>query len=218
MGATEADLKAYVAGSGRDWNQLCQALMWNYCDQFGLVRTTYASALDAYYASAIESYDAYSAPLGAFVYYDIGAYGHVGYEVGSGDSMGSSRVQIVWGINAGVSSIEAYVAATGATPLGWSWRNGVNELEYIGGAKPPETETGEDEEMALRQMHYVESGKTYRGLWSETGYFTRWQDNGSDIANGMSKYWLTNSSVAVSKGLFDYIERDCKLVREGGTG
>lgn len=131
--ATESDMAAY-ANNGRDWDQLCQALVWNWCDQFGSAPVTYASALDAYYASPIESGDAYSAPPGAHVYYDIGAYGHVSTTVDDGQGMASSHVVEFWGINAGrAASVAAYVGATGATPLGWSWSNGANSFPYEGG-------------------------------------------------------------------------------------
>jgi hypothetical protein len=124
--------------------------------------------------------------VGAFVYYDIGAYGHVGFEVDSGDSMGSSRVQIVWGINAGVSSIEAYVAATGATPLGWSWRNGANTLEYLsstpgGPGTPTGTTNGEI-------MRYKATSASKDGLIRDNDSFVQGAEGplrliGADEAN-----------------------------------
>lgn len=207
MAASEADLRGYVAGSGRDWNQLCQALMWNYCDQFGNAPVAYASALDAYYASEIESWDAYSAPVGAFVYYDIGAYGHVGFEVDSGDSMASSHVQIVWGINAGVSSIEAYVAATGATPLGWSWRNGVNTLEYVSSSQPkPPAETPRKKD--TMQLAYIPKGASNGKdalflLFGERFYL---EFVGQEAANAFNTQIGGNTAPA-SRSFFDAVAR-----------
>lgn len=145
--ATEADLAWWTSQSGRNWDQLCQAWCWNIADQFGFAPVSYASALDAYYATPIVSYDAFSAPPGSCVFYDIGQYGHVGWEVDTGNGMGSGKVTVVWGINAGVAGVEEYVARTGATPLGWGWTNGVNTLNYESAGAPVPPPGGEDDLM-----------------------------------------------------------------------
>lgn len=136
--ATEADIRGWTAASGRDWNQLCQAYISNLCDAFGSLAYYPPSAIDAYYASTIESYDAYSAPSGAFIWLDIGSAGHVQLRVDGNDvAHGSSRCDEFWGINAGQAQLATYVAQTGATPLGWSWDSAGSRITY----------TSEDEEM-----------------------------------------------------------------------
>jgi len=127
---TQQGLEDWTSASPRDWDQLCQALMWNYCDQFGRIVSTPPSAIDAYYASNIVSYDAYTAPPGSFIYLDIGEYGHVALAVDSSDAMATSHLQEEWGINAGLSALAHYVSVTGATPLGWSWDNAGNTITY----------------------------------------------------------------------------------------
>jgi len=143
--STEADLQAWTGASGRDWDQLCQAYVWNLCDVFGSAPVTYPDALAAYYATPIEGWDV-NVPAGACAFFDIGAYGHVGWQVDTGDAMGSGRVSVFWGINAGVASITDYIARTGASFLGWGWTNGVNSLPYTpaGSIPPPDDESEDD--------------------------------------------------------------------------
>jgi len=140
--ATEADLAWWTSQSGRDWDQLCQAWVWNICATFGTVVTTPPSAIDAYYRSGIVSSDVWTAPPGAYIYFDIGAYGHIAVAVDDGSGMGSARIQVPWGINAGETDLGAYIAQTGATPLGWSYDNAGNTFPYepAGGTTPPPRE------------------------------------------------------------------------------
>jgi hypothetical protein len=81
MAITEMQIKTWLnapaSGSGvyqRDWDQLCQALMWRLIDAFGTPATPdeYASARTARLASTIVSTIAAAAPAGAFHWYDIG--------------------------------------------------------------------------------------------------------------------------------------------------
>lgn len=118
----------------RDFNQLCQALMWQQCARFGSAPVTYASAIDAWYASPTDGSGV--GPPGSFTYYDIGSYGHVDWVMDSGNAdMGTSRVSEDWGwTNRGWKNGWDYSAETGATILGWSWVNGANTCPYDGGS------------------------------------------------------------------------------------
>lgn len=139
--ATEQDIADWTGASGRDWDQLCQAWIWNLCDQFGTAPVAYGSALDAYYASDIVSSDVWNAPPGAIIYLDIGVYGHVTLRVDDGqDGMASSHVAVFWGINAGRVSLSSYIAQTGAQPLGWAYANGANSFPFepAGGGSTPQ--------------------------------------------------------------------------------
>lgn len=126
------DWLAYEYGD-RDFNQLCQALMWQLCARFGSAPVTYASALDAWYASPTDGSGV--GPPGSFTYYDIGAYGHVDWVMNSGNAvMGSTRVTEDWGwTNRGWKNGWEYAAETGAGILGWSWVNGANTCPIDGG-------------------------------------------------------------------------------------
>ena len=46
--ATETDIHNCIAGYPRNWNQQCQALMWQLCNRFGSIASTPQSAHDAY--------------------------------------------------------------------------------------------------------------------------------------------------------------------------
>lgn len=211
--ATEQDLAAFTAASGRDWDQLCQAWIWNICATFGRVVATPPSAIDAYYASNIVDTNIWSAPVGSIVYFDIAAFGHVSTPVDSGEGMASARVQVFWGINAGTTDLGDYLAATGATPLGWSWDNAGNTYPYQSSSGPtpgPEPEPEEDD-MKPRQIHYLDGNTIYRGYFVPgTNYFIKWQDNNASIANGFATAHETGASVEVTKGLFEYFENEAK--------
>ena len=129
--ATEAQLKSWLAGYPRNWNGLCQALMWQAADKFGSPATPalYGSANIAYRASRIASTNPHSAPAGAIHYWNIGRFGHVALSLGGARVlMGSSHVQESWGTNVGVTTVDAYNKATGAGYLGWSRTNGANTI------------------------------------------------------------------------------------------
>lgn len=162
--ATEQDLHDWTAASGRDWDQMCQAYCWNLTAVFGTPASAQASAIIAYYNSHIESYDAWSAPVGSFIWLDIGTYGHVVFVVDSGDAMGSKRVTVVWGINAGVMSLADYVAQTGADPLGWSWDNAGGTLPFTpAGAPSPITES--EDEMKPMIIWGDQTGPNHSYFW-----------------------------------------------------
>lgn len=130
---TQAEIKAWIADYRRDFNGLCQALMWQLASRFGTVVSTPPSAISAYYteknAGRIKGGDA---PAGSFVYFDIGADGHVGFMMEDGRVfMGSTHVDEQWSSwNTGPQSVSDYCAITGAKYLGWSPKNGGNSVPY----------------------------------------------------------------------------------------
>lgn len=135
---TEAEIRSWISGYARDWDQACQALMWQTASRFGSVVSTPGSAIEAYEierrAGRISGGDA---PPGTFVYYDIGSYGHVGMMLDGGRVFMTgkpSRTAEQWGApagrNVGWNSIGGYAAASGATYLGWSPLNGGNSVPF----------------------------------------------------------------------------------------
>lgn len=129
MAATEKQIKAWVGSSSRNWDQWCQAFVWNVCAKFGTAKSTYASAITAYHHSSIASKNASTAPAGAIHYWSIGTYGHVAVGLGGERVlMGSKNIDEKWGNNAGVTTVSRYTARTGAKYLGWSRTNGVNSV------------------------------------------------------------------------------------------
>ena len=77
--ATEQDIRAWIAGYDRDFNQLCQALMWRLAERFGSIESTPASANSAYRAELNAGrIQGGTPPAGSFVYFDIGSDDHVG--------------------------------------------------------------------------------------------------------------------------------------------
>lgn len=167
--ATIAQLQAFFASYNRDFNQLCQALVWQACNRFGSAPVTYGSAISAYRASAIASRDSGSAPAGAIHYWDIGSDGHVAISLG-GDYclMGSSKIDTAWGINAGVTTVSRYTSRTGARYLGWSYKNGQNSISIsdsygstAGGGSTPIANFSADTQAKLQQ--YVKNIGLYSG-------------------------------------------------------
>lgn len=132
MMTTRSEIKAWIAGYQRDFNQLCQALMWQTANRFGSVVSTQPSAIAAYRAEqAAGRIQPGLGPAGSFVYWEIGTYGHVGMMLENGQIfMGSTHLQERWGINAGIATNDYYVARTGARLLGWSPANGGNTVPY----------------------------------------------------------------------------------------
>ncbi|MET0404058.1 MAG: hypothetical protein ABW123_16720 [Cystobacter sp.] len=123
--------RAYAAANpkrdGGSWDQWCGSLMW----RFGQLPEASArpSAIEAYRASKIVSTDASTALTGAFHWWDIGAYGHVGADLNGGGSavfMATRKLSQSWGDAIGINSVSGYSSATGARYLGWS-------MDYAGG-------------------------------------------------------------------------------------
>lgn len=129
MSATEAQIKAVLAKSTRDWDQECQALAWNICNWFGTAPKSYLSANEAYHASKIVSKDPTKAPTGSFHYWNIGVYGHVAIGLGGERVlMASAHIAHSWGTHVGDQLVSKYNAITGAQYLGWSLTNGANDF------------------------------------------------------------------------------------------
>jgi hypothetical protein len=132
--------RAYAAAhptrDGGTWDQWCASLMW----RFGEMPESSArpSAIEAYRASRIVSTDPSQALTGAFHWWDIGAYGHVGTDLNGGGGtvfMATKNLAQSWGTAIGVNSVYGYSSKTGARYLGWS-------MDYVGsriagGGSPP---------------------------------------------------------------------------------
>ncbi len=123
--------RAYAAAhptrDGGTWDQWCGSLMW----RFGQLPESSArpSAIEAYRASRIVSLDASQARVGAFHWWDIGAYGHVGADLNGGGAtvfMATRKLAQSWGDAIGINSVSGYSSASGARYLGWS-------MDYAGG-------------------------------------------------------------------------------------
>lgn len=150
--ATREDIKAIFSDAGyrapdgtsiynRNWNQMCQALTWRLCEAFGSVPVDGIDSAKAAYniEKAAGRINTGSAPAGKFVYFEIGTYGHVGFTTNdSGEFVsGTKHLAEAWGINAGVNTIDAYCAATGARYLGYSDLNGGNSLPFTASTPEP---------------------------------------------------------------------------------
>ncbi|KFE68940.1 hypothetical protein [Hyalangium minutum] len=123
--------RAYAAANpkrdGASWDQWCGSLMW----RFGQLPASSArdSAILAYHASTIVSTNPATALTGAFHWWDIGAYGHVGADLNGGGTtvfMATRNLAESWGDAIGVNSVSGYSSRTGARYLGWS-------MDYAGG-------------------------------------------------------------------------------------
>lgn len=126
--ATPSQIRAWIAGYNRNFDQLCQALMWQVCAKFGSAPVVYPSAIAAARASQIVGTNPLDAQPGDFHYW-AGGYGHVALELGAGRVfMGSTKVDERWGINAGITTVAAYNARTGLRYLGFARSNGRNDL------------------------------------------------------------------------------------------
>lgn len=143
MAATEAQLKAALNDPNsdapgdrvynRNWDQLCQAYVYQLCRLFGSAPVVYSSADLARAASGWLNPDASAAPAGAIHYWK---QNHVGISLGGERvTMGSKHVTEKWTPNgtAGVTTVSAYNRATGLTYAGWSAKNGANSISIVGG-------------------------------------------------------------------------------------
>lgn len=139
--ATESDIRTWIKGYERDFDQLCQALMWQLANRFGRVASTPSSAIAAYNTEkAAGRVKAGTPPPGAFVYWDIGMDGHVGFMVNGGRVfMGTKKVDEQWSKwNTGPQGLADYSALTSARYLGWSYQNGGNTVPFTpSGASAP---------------------------------------------------------------------------------
>lgn len=177
--ATEQEIHQWLAGYPRNWDQLCQALMWQLAAQFGTVVSTPPSANSAYRTElAAGRIQNTTPPPGSFVYFDIGSDDHVGFVMDGGRVlMATSHLAEQWvDVDAGWNTIDAYVAATGAGVYGWSWQNGGNSVPFAssggsdtagGGGTTPISSTEEE------LMNYVKiqgkSGERRGGTYAVFG-------------------------------------------------
>lgn len=131
---TEATIRKWLAGYERDWNQRCQALMWQLANRFGRVVSTPPSAILAYHVErqAGRIHTGSTPPPGSFVYFDIGRDGHVGFVMNEGRVLmaTSHLVEELVDSDAGWNTIDGYVRATGADYIGWSMQNGGNTVPF----------------------------------------------------------------------------------------
>ncbi|MCP3167895.1 hypothetical protein [Myxococcus qinghaiensis] len=121
---------AHPTRDGGTWDQWCASLMW----RFGGFPESSArpSAIEAYHASTRQPYSASQAPAGAFHWWDIGSFGHVGLDLNGGGTtvfMATRKLSQSWGNAIGINSVSGYSAASGARYLGWS-------LDYAGSVIP----------------------------------------------------------------------------------
>lgn len=136
-----AELKAWLnnpaSGSGvygRDWTNLCQALMWRVIDAFGspVNPTSYSSAQVAANNSSPLNGNLAAAPAGAFHYWRLGTPGHVGLDMEGGGTnvlMATGRaVGTDWGHHVREASVVDYNATGGVVYLGWSMHNGTSTI------------------------------------------------------------------------------------------
>lgn len=138
---TEAGIKSWIKGYGyRNWDQLCQALMWQQANALGTVVSTPGSAIEAYYierdAGRIKQG---TPPPGSYVYWEIGKYGHVGYMMNDGRIfMATTHLREEWANDyAGWNTLDGYSKATGAHYLGWSYKNGGNSVPFTPDSSSP---------------------------------------------------------------------------------
>lgn len=131
-----AQIRAWAASQSRNYDQECQALMWQLQDHFGTASNPWpGSAWEAYHWElAAGRIQGGTPPPGSWVYLDIGKWDHVGYVLDNGDIFwGTKFLQETWGVNTGISSLAYYTGKTGAKVYGWSWMNGGKTLPFEGG-------------------------------------------------------------------------------------
>ncbi|MFT3837363.1 MAG: hypothetical protein QM723_10250 [Myxococcaceae bacterium] len=118
--------------STTSWDGWCGALMMD----FGNFSASAPSAIAAYRGTTIVSTDPTAAPIGAFHYWNIGQYGHVGVDLmgqGAVVFMASAHLADSWNPYIGVNSVGAYGVASGAQYLGWSMEYNGHGQQLSGG-------------------------------------------------------------------------------------
>lgn len=136
---TEATILAWCRGYDRDMDKLCQALMWQLCNEFGTAPSPPPlTARAAWKRSVIVSRDPAAAPPGAFHYWTGIPDGHVGLSLGGGRVlMASSKVTEMIGHNVGITTVSVYTARTHLIYQGWSHTNANGDLAISGAALAP---------------------------------------------------------------------------------
>lgn len=138
-----ADFKAWLKNPksgelvyGRDFDQGCQALVYQTALEFGVAVQVYPSAAAAMRASGKLNKDWTKAPVGAIHYWyggNLPAAGHDGVELeggGKGVGMGTGRsAGKSLGNGVRICTVPQYTA-TGALYAGWSINNGKNRVLF----------------------------------------------------------------------------------------
>lgn len=239
MSATESQIRAWLndPASGpsvyrRNWDQLCQALMWQVCNRFGNASRAYASANTARAASRINGTNPKDAPAGAFHYWEIGIYGHVALSLGGSRCLMGSRHVEQWARNVGVTTVEAYTRATGARYTGWSRTNGVNTIQVVttspgGGIVTPipnipsiPVPEEEDEDMAKNHGIYYTRARDKKMVTAlvnlGSGFYSEWtSSHGGTYNNPIAVAFETGSFVEVTESHANALKADLALVRQG---
>ena len=128
--------KAHPTCEGESWSGWCARLMW----MAGRLPESAdcPSAKVAYERSNVVSMDSYSAPPGAFHYWDIGEYGHVAMAMPNGWAMmASCHIIESWGSCIGTTPVDTYTSQTGARYLGWAFDYAGAEIQDVHNNKPP---------------------------------------------------------------------------------
>lgn len=155
--ATPAQLQAAVAANnpGRNWNQLCQAFVWQAIKAVvGAPKVIYSSARAARLASTIVSTDMNAAPPGAIHYWLLGTADHVAISLGDGICVyATSKGDTIasWGTNLKVSHASSYPAKY----VGWSRTNGANQAIPVSAWNAPAA-------LTPTQRKVLASGKSNR--------------------------------------------------------
>ena len=124
--------KAHPTRDGGPWKGYCASLMYRMCEWLGKAPTKVPIDADAAATAAgVLNKEWRKAPIGAFHYWSIGEYGHVGLDLkGAGTTvfMASTHCTTKWNKagDLGWISIPKYYTASKAKYLGWSMKYGNN--------------------------------------------------------------------------------------------
>lgn len=118
----------------RDWNGLCGAVAAWVTRFAGGFRegADYSTAWRVWQQSPTGGTDLYSAPVGSFLFWNVGTDGHVAFKV-TPDAMMHGYTDVDtewWGTNLGVVSIANFQARHGWTFAGWSMQYGPSTAPY----------------------------------------------------------------------------------------
>jgi hypothetical protein len=157
---------------GESWSGWCASFMW----RAGNLPESSAcpTAIDAYHRSTIISKDIYSAPSGAFHWWDIGSDGHVAMATTDGWSMmASCHVEVSWGDCIGLASVSDYTATTGATYLGWSFDYADAEIADVHDNDPGPSPSGvplsSTESTGVPDTNYYKRQQLYAAMYGYIG-------------------------------------------------
>ena len=159
----------FPTNNGNSWSGWCGSLMFRFANMPN--SSARASAILAYADSQIVSLDYRQAPIGAFHWWDIGSYGHVGMDLlGGGGTifMASNYILEDWGDAIGVTSISRYTSATGASYLGWS-------MDYAGASMAGGGAQACDADLQYNGVGTVPISQTEETGVPNTTYYMRMQ-------------------------------------------